>query len=902
MTPELAPVRREVVDAFEQISGVVPWAFEFSPASSEDVVDGYLRKVREATFVIWLAGASTTGPVEAEIGEALAAGARLLAFLLPVEERDERTGALIERVGKTVRYREVADIAEIAGEVKAAVGDEINRALAGIPSQSKSGRLAALWRESHARCIQKWQAAGLDSGLAVEMSADREVGALSQQCMPSSTRSLVVLVGQPGSGKSLACERFIQVAVVAADEAAGAPLPVFIQAADVVGRLKSAIVSETDGLGDPERSGARVVIDGADEAGDRSARLLDEARELVRSWPDARVLLSTRPISAYGGIEEATQMPRLSEEEGRRIVAVGAGREISMGERAGWPKAVQEATEAPFFALLVGERLRRHAELPLSRAELLADLAQRSLGSQRPETMSLLRRLAVRSVQRGGTRVPLSELGGPAVSEKLQASRQVVVEHGSAWFPLSLTAQWLAAESLAEGTPGGAELAADVPDIELWRYPLAMLVGNYTHHQVSEVLGPLTERHPGFVSQVVDESIARWSRTEESRPPLQEIGVRIRETMPYWLHGLGGLGRYVLDGYDETTRSLPSIGVGQDGAALAASWYCGSENVGGVARLPLELFHSGSEMPADRGWPRIRSVEPLSQAAWAWRWTMQEVALTLRRWAEGRSIPVPGTRLERPRVWLAALAVLGLPWSHRQPLPIGRVRQRAVELRPQADPKLRGFGPFAIDLERLIQIVDRMGSEGCDVVEPDRLEIEPSGQIYVPGVARDSLRLGRVTDVYQEAIETYEGLCSGPFAGLAGFMPIAATLPARMDGHLYARGPGPDAPRNFEWSLFALPFGERSKAEIAITDSGDPELTGRWRSDWIEGADEATESLKALRPDQSRWLGMHLSDHGWEGLGHLAMEEVVYQWLWSDLTHLKMVSGPFPEAPYKAIP
>lgn len=902
MTPEFESIRREVVSAFDQVSGVLPWAFEMSPASSENVVDGYLRKVRDATFVIWLAGGTTTSPVEAEIGEALAAGGRLLVFVLPAQQRDERTQDLLKRVQESVRYREVADVAEIATEVKAAVGDEISRALAGSPSQSKAGRLASLWRESHARCIRKWQAAGLGSDLAIELSADPEVGALSEQFLPAATRPLTVLVGQPGSGKSLACERFIQSALADADETTGVPLPVFVQAADAVGRLKAAVVGSATGLGDPETLGARIVIDGADEAGDRSSRLLDEARELVRSWPNTQALISSRPLSVYSGIEEAIDMPSLSEEDARRIVAAGAGREISMAESAGWPKAVQEAIEVPFFGLLVGERLRRHAELPLSRVELLADLAQRSLDSQSPESMFLLRRLAIRSILRGGTRVPLSELGGPASATGLQASRQVIVEHGCAWFPLALTAQWLAAESLAEGEPGGADLASNVRDLELWRYPLAMLVGNYSHEQVSKVLGPLTEQHPGFVSQVVDESIAKWSRGEESRPPLQEVGVRIRETMPFWLRGLGSLAKFVVQGYDESIQRIPPIGIGQDGPVLFASWYRGDEDLDGVTKLPLEMFHSQSETPADRGWPRIRSVEPSPQAAWAWRWTMQEVANALRGWVEERSIPIPGTRLENPRVWLAAISVLGLPLSHRRALPIARVRHRALELRPQADPKLRGYGPFAIDLERLVAIVDRMESEGQTAVDPDQLEIEPSGQIYVPGSARKSLRLGRVTDVYQGALETYEELCSGPLSGLAGFMRIAATLPARFDGHLYSHGPDPEGPHGFEWSMFALPAGERSKAEITLTEGGDRELILRWRESWMDVLDQATENLKALRPEQSRWLGMHFADHIWQGLGHLAMEEVVYRWLWEDLGNLKMVSGPLPEAPYKTIP
>lgn len=901
MAPELEPIRAEVIAALDHASNIVPWAFETSPASSEPVVEGYLRKVREAAFVIWLAGESTTNPVEAEIGEALAANRRLLVFVLPTQHREQRTQALLDRVREIVHYRELADTAEIGAEVRAAVADEISRALAGAPAPGTAGRLSSLWRSSHARCIQKWQAAGLTSDLAIELAGDLEVGALPDPLLPSPHRPLTVLVGEAGSGKSLACERYIQNAITVASDAAGAPVPAFVEAPEVTGNLKSAVRLATEGLGDPERQGVRLVIDGADEAGDRSPELLGEARELVRAWSDSQVLLSTRPLSAYTSIEETIQIPALSDDDALRIVGIGAGREIAMGERAGWPEPIKKAIEVPFFGLLIGERLRRNQDLQTSRAELLAELAERSIGSHEPETMALLRQLAVRSIERGGTHVPLSELGGLTQISELQASRLVVINEGMAWFPLALAAQWLAAQALAEGTRSGEQLAENPRDLELWRYPLAMLIGNYTHEQVSLVIGPLAERQPGFLSQVVDESIARWSGDAESAVPLQEAGVRIRETMPCWLRGFGQMGSLLLPGFGTATDQLPPLGVAQDGPRLAASWYQGEEQLEDISRLPLELFFSGSETPADRGWPQIRSVEPSAQAAWAWRWTMEEISNTLTTWLGERALPIERSRLEQARVWLASLSLLGLAGSYSQPLPITRIRERASELRPQADPKLRGDG-HAIDLDRLIEILDRMELEGHNTVLPDRLEVEPSGRLYLPGSAKEDVQQGRITDIYQAALETYEELSSGLFSGLSTFMPIAATLPARFSGHLYGRGSNPEAQLSFEWSMFALPLGEKSRAEITVTKSGDPELTERWREEWIDGADRATESLKALRPEQSRWLGMGFSDHLWYGLGHLAMEEIVYAWLWKDLAHLKLVKGGLPEAHYKTIP
>lgn len=903
MTPELEPVRSAAIAAIEQASNIAPWAFEASPASSEPVVEGYLRKVREADFVIWLVGETTTQPVEAEINEALSAGRRLLVFLLPADERDKRTGALLDRVRSRVRYRELTDIAEIGAELKAAIADEMSRALRGPAKQGKPDWVSALWRASHARCIEKWQAAGLTGDLAITLAADSRVGALPDGLLPNSNRPLTVLVGEAGSGKSLGCERYLQNSIRNLGNNPSGPIPVFLPATEALGNLRQAVESDAKPFGDPTVQGLRLVLDGADEAGVRSQELLSEARRLVRAWPDAQIVLASRPHSTYVGIEEVVHVPLLDDQHALKIVGIGAGREIAMGEHASWAEPIKEAIRLPFFALLVGERLRRTEDLRTSRTELLADLADRSVGSHGADALKLLQQLALLSIERGGTRIPLSELGGPSKIDALQSSRLVVVSDGLAWFPLAITAQWLAAAALAEGLRSGEPLAGNPRDLELWRYPLAMLIANYSHDQVTRVLGPIAERHPGFVTQIVDESIARWSGKSESAIPPAEAGLRIRQAMSYWASGFGDLAPVLVPGFNANTGQLPPLGVAKDGPRLMASWYEGDNELEEVHHLPVELFFSGSETPIDRGWRWIRSVDPPIQAAWGWRWTFEELSNRLRECIEDRSLPVAGTRLEHPRIWLASIGVLGLPGSHAQPLSISRIRERAIQLQPMADPNLRGYGSHAINLERLVEILDRMTAEGHILLQPARLETEPSGNLFLPGSAVEEVRRGRITDVYQAALECYEELCDGLFAGLASFMPIAARLPVRFDGHLYARGPGPHPPQSFEWSMFALAYGTPSTTEITITSEGDPERTGRWREDWIKGAEEATKSLKSLRPEQSRWLGMGFSDKIWEGVGHLAMEEIVYDWLWSDLTHLRLVKGGLlPEAPYKTIP
>ena len=127
MDAELAPARDATRRAIESIDLGRPWLFECTPASSETADNAYLRKVREADFVIWLAGSTTTPHVEDEVNECLASHGRLLVFKLPGQQRDARTEALLETAGLVVKWREVATLSELGGEIKAALCDELIR-------------------------------------------------------------------------------------------------------------------------------------------------------------------------------------------------------------------------------------------------------------------------------------------------------------------------------------------------------------------------------------------------------------------------------------------------------------------------------------------------------------------------------------------------------------------------------------------------------------------------------------------------------------------------------------------------------------------------------------------------------------------------------------------------------
>ena len=84
MRPEVQWARDAAVEALTKNPTLVPWSFEYTPASSGLQTSRTWRSVREADFfVVWLVGDTTTLPVRDEIAEALAANKRLWAITLP---------------------------------------------------------------------------------------------------------------------------------------------------------------------------------------------------------------------------------------------------------------------------------------------------------------------------------------------------------------------------------------------------------------------------------------------------------------------------------------------------------------------------------------------------------------------------------------------------------------------------------------------------------------------------------------------------------------------------------------------------------------------------------------------------------------------------------------------------
>jgi hypothetical protein len=251
MQPEMEWARAAAVAALRENPVLVPWAFEFTPASSDAATETYLNKVREADFVVWLVGGATSDAVRDEIAEALAADRRLWVIRIPADERDARTNELLAEVGQRAKYADAADADQLRVVLALTFADEVVRALSETPGLTHLARLEQLARASRARMVQRWQAVGLPEAEAVAFADDPSVGAPAADLVPTPESPLRVVVGDVGAGKSVLAERALQGAIIEARERATAPFPVFLHAYETVATgLETSMTTAAQGLGD----------------------------------------------------------------------------------------------------------------------------------------------------------------------------------------------------------------------------------------------------------------------------------------------------------------------------------------------------------------------------------------------------------------------------------------------------------------------------------------------------------------------------------------------------------------------------------------------------------------------------------------------------------------------------
>ena len=638
------------------------------------------------------------------------------------------------------------------------------------------------------------------------------------------------------------------------------------------GRLQESIEKEASGLGEPRRHGANIFINEAEKAGiGRATTLLDEARVLVETWPKASINITCRPVPAFSSAEECIPMPELSEEAAHEIVSRLSGKSVTAALSHSWPASVKKAIKRPLFAVLLGVQEREgDMSTPRSRGELLSGLVERALeraGGDISLSQEKLERLAALSTECSGGVVTASEIARGSELQRLRDSGLVVERSGTLAFPLPLLAEWFAAHSLASGYPTPSDLTADQQCLELWRYPLVIAIGYFGSEQVTELLKPIVRRWPAFAAEVVSEGIAKWGLADDvSSPPPLECGRQLRVAMEAWVEGIGPLAPLIAPMREGGTVS--PVAVSTSGARLSVAWYRDDADLEDVVPYTAEVWldHSGR-------WSPKKMARLGRQPAWAWRWTLEELKLSLYKLMKKRALPVDGGMLMQEAAWRAAIFLTGYSDSYQGPISLTSIESGLQSLEYGAENQGRMVS-HRDGLSYLRKELNRLKTIGAEELLPpwparDR-GYTGSGRGAFEWVAySDDRLLARATAVYEGALDGYRRLTEQWFPKFAPRLEMAATLPARLTGIIVRRDvygidiAGGDSTPIMYGYLEALPHGSESVVDLCFSEnsSAENDMYESWRS---------------------HKAALYHSDLG-EVLGSDSATKLAYDWLWRDL-------------------
>jgi hypothetical protein len=875
MEGDVLTARKDAVDALSAASFLAPWAFEYTPASSDPVDDTYLRKVREADVVLWLVASRTTEPVGREIREALAHGIPLIVIRIESDGEDAATAALVNEVGLRAKWVRVP-LHEVRAAVALSMADEIVRAWRDKPGRGRAAVLDHRGRLSRARCIQRWRAAGLTRAEALMLADDAAIGRPPDLVRPTAEQPLRVISADVGSGKSLCGERILQEAIASALEDSDAPIPVWLAAREVRDLL-TEIESAAIGVGDLRRQGAIVVIDGADESTATAAGVvLNQARVAVETWPHTRIVITSRPLAPLESAEERVSLPLLDETGALSLVErISGARHVGYN----WPASVRDAVRRPLFAILLGIWLRtKPGTSPRSTGEMLRWVLERALPDRDPAHVRLLRRLARLATDAGD--VPI-RVGDVADREELATLREsgLVAEHdGFVSLGLPILTQWFAAQSLATGEVTVGELIGNRSRLDLWRYALVMAVGDLNTNKVTELLDPLVRADPGFASEVLHEGLQSYGSTRTALPNPLEIGGAIRAATAAWLAGLGPVAPLL--SFSRSDGTPVALGVALRGDFLEVMWRPDDDLGADVVELPerADPFDFGP------GWGPGRGSSPGREAAWPWRWALDDVAADLGRRIDDRRLPVDRGPLFEEEAWSEALALLG--WGSLVP---GPVALDELEKRLHVIPEEALFGTYRrlYELRAIRRRVLELRVRGeVELLPPWPAPDKPmrGGWIW-DGYSRERL-LERTRAVCAGALESYTQLVDQWLPTLATRLTTYVTLPARFAAtlHYNVDALGMEGAPMLDWHFEALPLSEQRTVEIELAEvgaahapiAGDPAL------------DRAEAQLRMHRPLARGWIYASTHRQALDVFGATPATDVAYELLKRDLQRLKL--------------
>ena len=872
MKDELNCARKVVVQACKSIRFIRPWAFEFTPASSEPPDQGYLRKVKEADFVFWLIGKETTQPVVDEITTCMSAGRRLLAFELPSETRCEVTRNLMVQVSSYAKWARVDENEDLAQHVRNALSDELVRALRDPEPPGRALKLEEMRQLSVSRCKRMWTSLSVQEEMATELAGDQSVG----DFLAFPTTGVLRVEGDQGSGKTLAAERLFQRAIDRSLGDSSQPFPLFVSARDLQEPIEEYVAQKSKALFRTSLTGLLIIVDGLDEIGVMAANsLLKELSIFTDAKSTATAVVTSRPLPELNDdIGQRLPMSTLDVQKSIDLIGRISGRELELRDRYAWSESVQDAIKRPLFAIMIGSVLRDSPDSNFHKpVQLVTDLAERAHREvdNAEEVDILLQKLAVEAVSSGKRIHPRDVSPRRSKQRILTDSRLVNKQEDMVDFTLAVFREWYAARALIEETVSFEDIHSDS---DLWIIPLAMAVDSGNENFGHSLMAQLCSSDPGLASLVLRELDPGWPRDESGDFSLGtslEAGEKIRNAMETWGQGLGTL--YSIIGPIDSQGNTSTLGIEvyAEGTRINTSWYRGTQELPAIIELPKHI----RSLTYNPEWPGLSSRGVPHTKLWPWLIAKDDLVHSLSNEVSLEHLALESMSIDAVREcsWAFALAVEGKGDFSPYPIRIKDILEFIEEAEIRSQPVRFGYeGTYPLkSVKRIKRHLLNLIESGEDSISdpwPIPEETYSSGLIWDSYNSRTLLE--RTKAIYEGALRIYQTVVDRWFKAFGGRFVLYTCLPVRLEGRLEwppRHGRGSLGP-TLAWCPRPLSAHESSSAVFVFGDA--KEIWENYRSDWKHESPFMSEGfLKVydLMPATTMaidWLSGDLRDLGWD--------------------------------------
>ncbi len=883
MSDELNHARQVTEQAVRAFPITRPWAFEFTPASSEPPDHGYLRKVAEADFVVWLIDRETTQPVANEINTCISAGRRLLAFKLPSEGRDACTRNLIDRVSGYAKWRDVENLEGLPEHINAALSDEFVRGIRDPAPPARKHELGKQYRLSVSRCKRMWIALGVPDDIAAELSEDQSIGDM----LKWPNQGLHMVVGDQGAGKTLALERLFQRLVMRALADSSQPFPLFANARDLREPLIEYVERMSQGYSQPSVQGTSILIDGLDEIGVTAANaMLEQVAAYTDANANVTAMVTSRPLPGLKSAGKQVAMPTMDDEHAINLISRISGRELDRRVRYAWSNSTQQAAKLPLFAVMLGSELRKNPSFGVPRpsqlVNRLAEGAWQEAGDNAEVVDELLQKLAVKAISTGA-RVRLSNVTHGKLQQRWLTDSRLVNEHtGTVDFTVPIFREWYAARALIEQTVSVEDI---LPASDRWIIPLAIAIDSENEALGRQLMVRIASTDPGLVSLLLKELGERWHGDRTDEPFLGtaiEVGAEIRNAMLAWGQGLGKL--YPIIGPVDRDGNTATLGVRLNAPHITTSWYSGSKELPAVLDLPGHI-NWGNLSP---DWPRLSSEQVLHTKTWPWVMTKRRLVDSLSETIRSKGLALDSTDAIRELCWTFALAVKEQGEFNPTPIYIRDVLRFINYMEDGSIPKTIPYwlNDFSDRDVRSIKICLSESVEDGEefITEPWPSADQPNSSSLVWRFYSEQRLLERTKSVYAGALRIYDNMVKQWFKSFGPRLHLYRVLPIRLEGQLVFPPQQNTVNRHSEptlvWRPRCLPVDAKSIVDFEVGPREE------FRDGFLHYCRDERKELKRLRPGDTTEPWLSEMGSRLEVFGNRPATELAYDWLKGELREL----------------